>query len=112
MIVGKAKQPRAFKNVIYLPVTYKNRTKGWVTRDVFAEWFKQDFIPAVTFFFLSKDHKLHATALLLLDNVPGHPKEKNLHSGVKQMQVLYMSPNTTPFLQPLDQNVIQQIKDN
>lgn len=30
LVVGKAKNPRAFKNVSHLPVIYKNQAKGWV----------------------------------------------------------------------------------
>lgn len=37
LVIGKAKSPRAFKNLTHLPVTYKNQAKGWVTRDVFSD---------------------------------------------------------------------------
>lgn len=55
---------------------------------------------------------MSARALLLLDNAPGHPKEEDLRSEDNLIQVLFMPPNTTPLLQPMDQNVIQQIKIN
>ena len=31
MVIGKAKNPRCFKNVKTLPVTYENNKKGWMT---------------------------------------------------------------------------------
>ena len=46
--------------------------------------------------------------LLILDNAPGHPPHlDDFHSHVK---VLYLPPNTTSFLQPIDQGVIANFK--
>lgn len=50
--------------------------------------------------------------MVFLDNVPGYPKEEELNPENKQIQVLYLLLNTTPLLQPMDHNVIQQTKIN
>lgn len=107
LVIGKAKNPRAFKNIC-LPVCYKNQIKSWVTREVFSEWFHKDFVPEVKKFM--KRSNLPIKALLVLDNAPGHPNEQELKSSDGNIQAIFLPPNCTPLLQPMDQNVIQKIK--
>ena len=47
-IVGKAKNPRALKNVSpsVLPVRYTNQTNVWMNMKLSEEWFFQEFIPS------------------------------------------------------------------
>ncbi|XP_066960747.1 tigger transposable element-derived protein 1-like [Macrobrachium rosenbergii] len=48
--------------------------------------------------------------LLLLDNAPGHPPHlADLHPNVK---VVFLPPNTTPLIQPMDQGAIAAFKAN
>lgn len=51
-------------------------------------------------------------ALLILDNAPSHPPAEELvketHSG--KIWVMYMPPNVTPLIQPMDQNAIRLLK--
>ncbi|KAK9892255.1 hypothetical protein WA026_019057 [Henosepilachna vigintioctopunctata] len=47
LVIGKSNKPRAFKTCQNLPVFYKEQKKGWVTREIFLEWFHNDFIPDV-----------------------------------------------------------------
>lgn len=107
LVIGKAKNPRAFKNV-QLPVDYKNQTKGWMTKSVFGEWFEELFVPSVKKFL--KKQRLPQKALLLLDNCPGHPHADDLNKIDSCIRVMFLPPNVTPLLQPMDQNVIQAIK--
>lgn len=53
---------------------------------------------------------LPAKALLLLDNAPSHPPAENLRSDDGQIFAVYMPPNVTPLIQPMDQNVIRITK--
>ena len=46
--------------------------------------------------------------MLILDNAPGHPE--NLCTEDEQIFAIFLPPNVTPLLQPIDQNVIQAIK--
>jgi hypothetical protein len=46
-VVGKFKNPRAFKNVQHLPVDYKAQTSAWMNLELFRYWFHHIFIPAV-----------------------------------------------------------------
>lgn len=107
LVIGKATKPRAFKNV-QLPVDYKAQNKGWMTKSVFVEWFEQLFVPSVKKF-LNKQ-KLPQKALLILDNCPGHPHEEDLNIKDSFIRIMFLPPNVTPILQPMDQNVIQAIK--
>lgn len=51
-------------------------------------------------------------ALLVLDNAPAHPPnlEDDILEEFKFIKVLYLPPNTTPILQPMDQQVISNFK--
>lgn len=108
LVIGKAQNPRAFKNCTLLPVVYKAQSKGWVTRELFSQWFHHEFVPAVRE--KMKELNLPPKALLILDNAPGHPDKEELTSADKQIQTLFLPPNCTPLLQPMDQHVIQNIK--
>lgn len=51
-------------------------------------------------------------ALLLLDNAPSHPPATDLVEVTDdgQIWVMYMPPNVTPLIQPMDQNAIRLTK--
>ena len=49
-------------------------------------------------------------AILILDNAPAHPSEDILSSKDGKIKVLFMPPNTTSILQPMDQGVISAVK--
>lgn len=110
LVVGKAQRPRAFATVRKLPVHYTGQSSAWVTRPIFMEWLKEHFIPEVNKFLSKKN--LPLKALLLLDNAPAHPLEDDLQSIDENFTILYMPPNCTALIQPMDQNVIQNIKVN
>lgn len=75
LVIGKAEKPRVFKNCC-LPD--KGQKKGWVDRDVFADWIHHEFVPSVTK--LMKSIRLTEKGLLILNNAPGHPNEEELRS--------------------------------
>ncbi|XP_050300828.1 jerky protein homolog-like [Anthonomus grandis grandis] len=79
-----------------------------MTAGIFKEWFKEIFVPEVRKFL--KKQGLPEKALLLLDNAPSHPPVKELLSDDGLIQVMYMPPNMTPLIQPMDQNVIRLTK--
>ncbi|XP_050298400.1 jerky protein homolog-like [Anthonomus grandis grandis] len=79
-----------------------------MTAGIFKEWFKEIFVPEVRKFL--KKHGLPEKALLLLDNAPSHPPVEELLSDDGLIQVMYMPPNVTPLIQPMDQNVIRLTK--
>lgn len=107
LVIGKSKNPRPFKNV-QLPVYYTNQKKAWMNQNIFTNWFQEKFVPEVKFF-LNKQN-LPQKALLILDNCPGHPDTDELKSKDGKITAMFLPPNVTPLLQPMDQNVIQTVK--
>ncbi|GBM61505.1 Jerky -like [Araneus ventricosus] len=57
-----------------------------------------------------KSNNLQQRALLLLDNCPGHPSAEELCTDDGDISAMFSPPNTTALIQPMDQNVIQNIK--
>lgn len=108
MIVYHSENPRALKGCHKqsLPVLWEANKKAWVTTAVFEKWFTTYFCPAVREYCIKKnlDHK----ALLILDNAPGHPR--TLSDLCSEVKVVYLPPNTTSILQPMDQGVISTFK--
>lgn len=83
-----------------LPVYWQSNKKAWVTAALFTEWFHECFIPETeTKRYLEK--KGH-------DNAPGHPEA--IKAANENVEVVFLPPNTTSILQPLDQGVIRCFK--
>lgn len=110
MMIGKSKNPRAFKNVNIktLPVYYANQKKAWMDGALFKQWFHDQFVPEVKRF--SKKNDLPAKAILLIDNAPSHPAVNELSCG--EIKAVFLPPNVTALLQPMDQGVLQALKLN
>ncbi|GFW63024.1 jerky protein homolog-like [Trichonephila clavipes] len=49
-------------------------------------------------------------ALLILDNAPCHPLVKILNAIDDDFRVMYLPPNITVLVQPMDQGVIEKLK--
>lgn len=109
VVIGKSNKPRAFKN-IDLPVHYYGQKSAWMTKDLFKKWFNECFVPEVRKWL--KDHNFPQKALLLLDNAPGHPSEEELTTEDKCITAMFLPPNCTALIQPMDQNIIQFVKQD
>ncbi|XP_067930806.1 tigger transposable element-derived protein 1-like [Watersipora subatra] len=108
LLVYQAANPRALKNLTKssLPVIWMSNTKAWVTLAVFEGWLFHHFIPEVKLY--CRDNRIPFKILLVLDNAPGHPPLfDDFHPDIK---VVYLPPNTTSLLQPMDQGVITNFK--
>ena len=73
------------------------KKKSWMDSQTFEEWV----------------HKLDQTfpvegkkIALLIDNCPAHPSVPDLTN----VQLVFLPPNTTSVLQPMDQGVIRSLK--
>lgn len=108
LIIGKSKKPRCFKNITQLPVTYKAQKSSWMNSEIFTDWYKNVFIPNVKKF--RKERKLSGKVLLVMDNAPTHPSVEVLNPIDKGFEVMFLPPNVTPLLQPMDQGVIEKLK--
>ena len=113
VVVGKAKQPRCLRGVMEsLPVVYFNSLKAWFTARIFKDWFNNHAVPEII------RHQTDALkipldrvkALILLDNAPAHPVESELVGHHGRIRCLFLPPNTTALIQPMDQGIIVATK--
>uniref|UniRef100_A0A8C5PXM0 HTH CENPB-type domain-containing protein n=1 Tax=Leptobrachium leishanense TaxID=445787 RepID=A0A8C5PXM0_9ANUR len=114
LLVYHSENPRAFKKCKVqksrLNVMWRSNTKAWVTRTFFVEWMNEVFGPTVKKYLLEKH--LPLKVLLIMDNAPAHPPglEDDLLEEFEFIKVKFLPPNTTPILQPMDQQVISNFK--
>lgn len=98
IFIWKHKKPRCFKNVKIdnMDVKYFFNKRAWMTSTIFETCMK-------SFDFKMKKENRHV--LLLLDNASSHPKIM-----LDNVKFVYLPPNTTARLQPLDQGIIESFK--
>ena len=89
---------------------WRSNVKAWITRQFFTEWIHEDFAPLVKAYLQQKN--IPIKALLVLDNAPAHPAglENDLLGEYSFIKIKYLPPNTTPLIQPMDQQVISNFK--
>ena len=99
-VIGRARCPRCFKglDVTKLPVTYKANKKAWMTAVLFENWLKE------------WDNQLEGKPkiCLLLDNCTAHPNPPSF--APKNIELIFLPPNTTSLIQPMDQGIIKNLK--
>ena len=96
-VIGKSKSPRCFKGVKHLLCRYRNQNISWIDSVLFEEWIRE---------MDSKFTKEKKKVALIIDNCPAHPTIDNL----KSTELIFLPPNTTSKLQPMDQGVIRSLK--
>ena len=75
--------------------------KGWVTGNIFQEWFATCFVPEVKSYLEKKKQSFKA----LLINASGHSLIE--HPNVN---IIFLPPNTTSIIQLMDQGIIATFK--
>lgn len=108
LVIGKSKNPRCFKNVHTLPVSYTSQKSAWMSSEIFLQWYKNEFIPSVTKY--REENNKHGKVLLIIDNAPTHPPLEVLNAINDNFEVQFLPPNVTATLQPMDQGVIVKMK--
>ncbi|KAG7171309.1 Tigger transposable element-derived protein 1-like 83 [Homarus americanus] len=94
-VIHTARKPHAYKSkdMTKLNVHWLTARKAWMFSTLSLSWFDDCFVPDI---------------LLLLDNAPGHsPLLLDRHPNVK---VVFLPPNTSSILQPMDQELICNVK--
>lgn len=109
-VIGKSKKPRSFKGTRAenLPVDYFHQKKGWMDQTIFKQWFDKIFVFEVRKHLKTK--KLPEKAVLLIDNAPSHPSTSVLKSSDGKFCAMFLPPNVTALIQPMDQGVIASMK--
>ena len=96
-VIGKAKNPRCFKNIKKLPCRYRSQRKSWMDSVLFEEWVRD------------VNKKFHAEGrkvALIIGNCPAHPIIENLPHVI----LGFLPPNTASMSQPMVQGVIRCLK--
>lgn len=113
IIIGKSKLPKSVKeDTCTLPVIYKPSKDVWFTRELFSEWFFQNFVPEVKHFQLNvlRFQEEDVRSLLLLDSSPVHPSTELLTSEDGRIKCIFFPHNTSTQIQPMNQGVILSCK--
>ena len=96
-VIGKSKTPRCFKHMKNLPCKYKSQKESWMDSQIFEEWVRK----------LDPTFQMEGRKIsLLIDNCPAHPSVSDLTN----VQLVFLPPNATSVLQPMDQGVIRSLK--
>ncbi|GFT91764.1 tigger transposable element-derived protein 1 [Trichonephila clavipes] len=98
--------PRALKgkDLKQLPVHWMAIPKAWMTTAIFTEWFNNCFVPEVEAYM--KNISLDLKVLLIVDNAASHPQLEH-----RNVQLVFLPPNTTSLIQALDQGIIATLKN-
>ncbi|XP_052071173.1 tigger transposable element-derived protein 4-like [Mytilus californianus] len=99
LVIGKSQQPRCFRGVQHLPVTYKANKNAWMTSEYFKEWIKA---------FNNDMQRQRRHVILLVDNCSAHPESAG--AGLQHVVLKFLPPNTTSIIQPCDQGIIRNLK--
>ena len=96
LVIGKSKSLRCFKGVKHLPVDYVSNSNAWMTSSLFEDYLKKWDTELL---------KKHKNVVLVLDNCSAHPK-----LTLKNIELVFIPPNVTSLIQPLDQGIIKSFK--
>ena len=98
-VMGKYQHPRCFKHLRNLPCWYRWQKKSWIDSVLFEEWLRE-----LDDYFMKRDRKI----CMIVDNCPAHCDV----SGMTNIQLEFLDPNTTSKAQPKDQGVIRSLKSS
>ena len=89
-LIGMSKTPCCFKHIKNLPCKYKSQKKSLVDSQIFEEWMRK----------LNRTFQMEGRKIvLLIDNYLAHPSVSDL----RNVQLVFLPPNTTSVLQPMNQ---------
>lgn len=79
-----------------------------MTSSLFIKWFHESFVVQVKKF--QAEQNFNGQAILLVGNAPSHASETQLISDDGKIITIFLPPNCTPLIQPMDQNAIRLTK--
>ena len=103
LVINKSLRPRAFgrnrSRSASLPVDWEANKSAWMTAEIFTRWLtKLD----------RKFHQAGKKIALVLDNATCHPQD--IPNVLKSIKLVFLPPNTTSVVQPMDQGIICNFK--
>lgn len=112
-VIGRAQHPHVFRrnkiNPHNLPVTYRYNKKAWILSGLWYKYLRN----------LNDKMRIQGRQIILItDNCPSHPhpnsppenSEGPIPPTLTHLKLLYLPPNSTSKLQPLDQGIIASFK--
>ena len=113
VVVGKSARPRCLKDCLNkLSCHYYNSKNAWFTCFIFEDCFFKHIVPEIIAYQrdVLKISYDRIRAVVLLDNAPAHPSKEKLVAHNGKIRVMFLPPNTTALIQPMDQGVIHAVK--
>ncbi|XP_053993975.1 jerky protein homolog-like [Hylaeus volcanicus] len=109
VIVNKYGRPRALRHCHdRLPVIFMAQKNSFMDRNVFADWLKNHFRPAVRRQQLERG--VDAKVLLLLHNSENRVLPTEEEKQDDNFEIVYFPTNATSILQPMGQGIIETMK--
>ena len=109
LFIHRSQHPRAIKDIMNsLPVVYKAQKNAWLDETIFTDWFQNEFKPAVRAY--QQESGVTGKVMLLLNNCIAHKLMSVQFPEDPQFEILFLPPNTTTVIQPMDQGVILKAK--
>ncbi|KAI4456038.1 hypothetical protein MML48_8g00002744 [Holotrichia oblita] len=96
LVVANKKEPRIIRN-LNLPINYLEKTHGYITQEIFTNWFFDHFAPATTEFLIKQ--RLPQVALLIIHNDLGFSKEDLIHSTEGFFQIMQIPQEEDKMVQ-------------
>ncbi len=96
IVIRKSKKPHCFPRKKSLPIIYRNNKTSWMKSDIFIEFLKK-----LNHDMAQKNRKI----VFILDNCSSHP-----FITLSNIKLIFLPPNTTSVLQPMDMGVIHALK--
>ena len=109
LLIHTLHNPRAIMKIMdSLPVVYKGQRSGLMNDTVFVDWFQNYFKPAVRGF--QQQGGTPGKVILLVDNCIARKLKSTEFQEDSQFEILFLPPNTTSTIQPMNQGVILKAK--
>ena len=93
---------KVLKHKATLLVVHISQKNAWADAAIFTDWFNCHFVSSVKKHLIQRGLTPKAL-LLLIDNAPAHPDCSALVSQDKAIKAMFLPPNTTALIQPMDQ---------
>ena len=106
VFIGKAKNPRWINPKSRNRFCYYQQNNSWMEFSIWEKWFLEQYVPTVSVFL--RGENLPEKSILFCDNCSAHGH--NLSSPDGNHVLLFLPPLTTGFIQPMDQEVISNLK--
>ena len=99
LVIGRFANPRCFKNIKRLPVSYDSNKKSWMTSSIFTSWIRK---------FDAQMVRQKRKVIVFLDNCSAHPHLADLRA----VRLYFLPANTTAKTQPCNAGIIKNLKSH